>query len=92
MTNKKFKYGEPLKESQLPEPTKRLPQYDDCLSEFLSSKSNLWKVNIDALPSKNIRVVISALKWRINHRPDYRGIRVFMRHNQVYLGKVKSNE
>ena len=85
---KKPKYGEPVRRIQVPKPTKRLPQYDECLKEFLESSSELWKVRFDALPSKDIRVVISALKWRINHRPEFKNIRIFMRNNQIYLEKI----
>lgn len=89
MKEKEIVYGIPVKEDELPKPTKRLPQYDDCLKAFVSSGVDLWKVNIDALPSKDIRVVLSSLKWRINHREEFQGILVFMRRNNVYLEKAK---
>ena len=32
---KKFKYGKPVSPKEMPKPRKRLPQYDECLKEFL---------------------------------------------------------
>lgn len=89
MKENKIVYGTPVKKDELPKPTKRLPQYDDCLKAFLSSEADLWKVNIDALPSRDIRVVLSSLKWRIKHRPEFKDIQVFMRRNSIYLEKTK---
>lgn len=91
MKEKEIEYGKPVSRDQLPKPTKRLPQYDECLRAFLKSKSEIWQVNIVALPSKNIRVVLSSLNWRIKHRPEFRNIRVFMRNNQVYLEREKTS-
>ena len=86
-------YGTPIKKEELPKPTKRLPQYDECLRAFIKSGSELWKVNIKVLPSKNIRVILSALNWRINHKPEFKDKRIhaFMRGNNIYLEKVKEN-
>jgi hypothetical protein len=93
LKKKEIDYGIPIKREALPKPTKRLPQYDECLRAFIKSESELWKVNIQVLPSKNIRVVLSALKWRINHRPEFKGkgIHAFMRGNNIYLEKVNEN-
>ena len=88
MKNKEIVYGRSVRRDQLPKPTKRLPEYDECLKAFLKSKSALWEVNILALPSKNIRVVLSSLNWRIKHRQEFKDIRVFMRRNCVYLEKT----
>jgi hypothetical protein len=85
LKEKEIVYGIPVERDELPKPTKRLPQYDDCLKAFVSSGADLWKVNIDVLPSKDIRVVLSALKWRINNREEFHGIQIFMRRNNVYL-------
>jgi len=87
----KSKYGTPLTAEELPEPGKRLPQYDDCLKDFLKSDSTYWKVNIDALPSKKLRVVLSSLKWRTKHRPEFRNVRVFMRKKNIFLEKVRKH-
>lgn len=87
----KFRYGGPISPKEMPKPRKRLPQYDECLREFLGSGHAHWKVNIDVLPSKNIRVILSSLKWRTN-KPEFRNIRVVMSKNQIYLEKVKNNE
>ena len=93
LKKKEIEYGTPIKREELPKPTKRLPQYDDCLRAFIKSGTELWKVNINVLPSKNIRVVLSALKWRINNKPEFKdkGIHAFMRGNNIYLEKVKEN-
>lgn len=91
MKSKKIEYGTTVRKDQLPKPTKRLPQYDDCLKAFLKSGSDLWRVNMDALPSKNIRVVLSSLRWRKEHRPEFKDIKVFMRKNQVYLEREKTS-
>jgi len=74
----------------MPKPRRRLPQYDECLREFLESGYAHWKVNLKALPSKNVRVVLSSLKWRVKNKPEFKNIRVFMNKNQIYLEKVKS--
>jgi hypothetical protein len=92
MKENEIEYGKPVRRDQLPKPTKRLPEYDECLRAFLKSKSDLWQVNIDALPSKNIRVVLSSLNWRIKHRSDFGNIRVFMRNKNVYLEKIEQHE
>jgi hypothetical protein len=83
--SKRFKYVKPVKREEIPKPTKRLPEYDLCLKEFLESGTEICRVNMDVLPSKKIRVILSSLKWRINHREKFRNIRVFMRNNQIYL-------
>jgi hypothetical protein len=89
LNEKEIVYGIPVERDKLPKLTKRLPQYDDCLKAFVSSGVDLWKVNIDALPSKDIRVVLSSLKWRIKHREEFKDIQVFMRINNIYLEKTK---
>ena len=89
MNEKEIVYGIPVERDKLPKPTKRLPEYDDCLNAFLSSGVDLWKVNIDSLPSKDIRVVLSSLKWRTKHRKEFQGIQVFMRRNNIYLEKAE---
>lgn len=88
MKKQEFNYGEPAEKEEL-KPTRRLPQYDECLREFLSSGNDVWKVKMEALPSQNIRVVLSSLKWRIKNKPEFRDIRVFMRRNNIYLERVK---
>jgi hypothetical protein len=91
LKKKIFKYGEPAGKEEI-KPTRRLPQYDECLREFLNSESDIWKVKIEALPSQNIRVVLSSFKWRIKHKPEFENIRAFMRRNNIYLERVKNNE
>ena len=87
---KRFRYGVPVSPEEMPKPRKRLPQYDECLKEFLESRHKYWKVNIDRLPSKKPRVVLSSLKWRIKNKPKrFKNIRVFMSKNNIYLEKVK---
>jgi len=88
--SKKFKYGKPVSKEEMPKP-KRLPEYDECLREFLNSGHDYWEVNIDTMPSKNIKVILSSLKWRIKNKPEFKNknIRVFSKKNRVYLAKVK---
>ena len=86
---RKFRYGKPVSPEEMPKPRKRLPQYDECLREFLESEYTLWEVDINALPSKKPRVVLSSLKWRIKNKPEFKNIRVFMNKNKIYLEKVK---
>lgn len=88
MSKKPFKYGKPVGPEEMPKPRKRLPQYDECLREFLASGYRYWEVNIDALPSKKPRVVLSSLKWRIKNKPEFRNVRVFMHKNKIYLERV----
>ena len=93
LNKKKFRYGLPVSPKEFPQPRKRLPQYDECLKEFLKSGEKYWKVNIDELPSKKPRVVLSSLKWRIKNKPErFKNIRVFMSKNQIYLERVQNNE
>jgi len=89
MMKKKFKYGKPVTPQEMPKP-RRLPQYDECLREFLHSGYDYWEVNIDALPSKDPRVVLSSLKWRVKNKPEFKGIQVIMHKGKIYLKKVKS--
>ncbi len=89
---KKFKYGKPVSPKEMPKPRKRLPQYDECLKEFLEYGHSHWEVDIDALPSKNSRVILSSLKWRIKNKPELKKIRVIMYKGKIYLEKVKNNE
>jgi hypothetical protein len=86
-----YKYGKPITSDKVPKGRKRLPQYDECLREFLSSDSNFWEVNVDALPSKDIMVVLSSLNWRANKIAEFKGkLRVIMRDRKIYLEKVSS--
>jgi hypothetical protein len=91
MKKQEFRYGEPA-EKEAVRTSRRLPQYDECLREFLNSKSEVWKVKIEALPSKNIMVVLSSLKWRTKNKSEFKNIRVFMRRNNIYLEKVKDDK
>jgi hypothetical protein len=72
-----------------PKPRKRLPQYDECLDEFIKSGDDIWQVQADALPSKKVKVILSSLKWRVNHVDKFKGINIFLSKNQIYLEKVK---
>ncbi len=83
-----YKYGKPLSSDKMPRGRKRLPQYDECLREFLSSYADAWEVNLDALPSKNIMIVLSSLKWRVRNNSEFRDVRVIMRDKKIFLEKV----
>jgi hypothetical protein len=83
------KYFKPITSDKMPKPRTRLPQYDMCLEEFLASNSNYGEVNLEALPSKNERIVLSSLKWRINNNPSFKGIRAIMHDKKIFLEKVK---
>jgi hypothetical protein len=87
MVDERYKYGKPV--DKMPKGRKRLPQYDECLREFLSSKSNYWEVDLDALPSRNIMIVLSSLKWRVRNNSEFGNIRVIMRDKKIFLEKVK---
>jgi hypothetical protein len=82
---KKFKYGAPVNPEVMPKPRKRLPQYDECLKEFLESGHAHWEVDIETLPSQKPRVVLSSLKWRIENKEEFHNIKVFMHKNKIYL-------
>jgi hypothetical protein len=86
---KKFKYGKPVSPNEMPKPRKRLPQYDESLIEFLESGKDYWEVDLTALPSQKPRVVLSSLKWRINNKPEFKGIRAVMYKNKIYLEREK---
>jgi hypothetical protein len=86
---KKFKYGMPINPKEMPKPRERLPQYDECLKEFLESGHNHWEVNINALPSQKPRVVLSSLKWRIKNKPEFKGIKIVMHKNKIFLEREK---
>jgi len=82
---KSYKYGSPVNKEKIPKAKRRLPQYDECLREFVASGHEIWKVNINALPTKDVKVILSSLNWRIKHNAEFRNIQVFSRKNQVYL-------
>jgi hypothetical protein len=84
-----YKYGKPISSEKVPRGRKRLPQYDECLREFLSSNADGWEVNLAALPSKNEMIILSSLKWRIKNNADYKNIRVVMNKGKMFLEKVK---
>ena len=83
------KYGHPPTPKEIPKP-KRLPQYDKCLREFLASGDDIWIVNMDALPSKNPRTILSSLKWRTKNKSEFKGIRAFMSKGKIYVEKEKT--
>lgn len=91
--NKKtsFKYGTPVDATQVSS-RRRLPQYDECLREFLQSENKYWKVNSEALPSKNTRVILSSLKWRVKNKTEFKKIQVSMNNKEVYLERVDEDE
>lgn len=93
-SKKESKYGIPLSNVVKPKPKKRLPQYDECLREFLNSGDTFWKVKIEALPSQDVKVIVSSFKWRVNNVDEFmkKGITVFLNKNQVYLQKERVNE
>lgn len=84
--NRKYEFGKPISPNELPKP-RRLKEYDKCLREFIGSGHTLWQVNIEALPSNDIKKVLSSLKWRIKNRAEFKGknIKVFMRSKKIYL-------
>ena len=83
------KYGKPISAENMPKSrVKRLPQYDEALKEFLEAKSNYYEVNLEALPSSNVRVVLSSLKWRIKNNSEFSCIKAVMHDNKIYLEKV----
>ena len=84
--NKKFEFGEPLNLNELPKP-RRLQKYDECLREFIDSGYSLWRVNVETLPSNDLRVILSSLKWRLKNREEFKGknLGVFMRNKQIYI-------
>lgn len=86
---KKFKYGVPVAVDVMPQPRKRLPQYDECLKEFLDSGHDNWEVVVNALPSQNPRVVLSSLKWRIKNKSEFKDIKAIMKDNRIYLTREK---
>lgn len=90
--SKKYKYGTPVRPNKVPKQRRRLPQYDECLREFLNSGHKFWRVDIKALPSNNPKVVVSSLKWRIEHKPEFKHIRVFVRKNRIYLERINDEE
>lgn len=83
--SKKYRYGKPIEESDLPGTRRRFPQYDQCLKEFLDSGRELWEVNTATLPASDVKIILSSLKWRVRNRPEFSGIRVFSRRNKVFL-------
>jgi hypothetical protein len=86
---KEFKYGKPVSSKEMPKPRKMLPQYDECLKEFLKSGNDYWEVKIDALPSQKPRVVLSSLKWRVKNKPEFKGINIVMHKNKIFLEREK---
>jgi len=89
MKKKEFKYGEPISPEEMPKPRRRLPQYDECLREFLRSGYDYWKVNLDSLPSKDPKVVLSSLKWRVKHKKEFKNIRVIMHNGKIFLERIR---
>jgi hypothetical protein len=83
-----YKYGKPISSEKMPRGRKRLPQYDECLREFLISNAEYWEVNLDSLPSRNEMVVLSSLKWRIKNNDEYKNIRVVMDKGKIFLERL----
>ncbi len=79
------KYGKPITIDKIPRPKRRLRQYDEALKEFLDSDSNYWELNLETLPSHEVRVVLSSLKWRVKNNSEYGCIKVMMRNNKIFL-------
>jgi len=85
------KYGKPISSDKMPKSrVKRLPQYDEALKEFLDSGSNYYEVNLDALPSHKVRVVLSSLKWRVKNNSEFKNIKVVMHKGKIFLEKAKA--
>ena len=89
--NKNVKYGTPVDASEIFKRKKRLPEYDDCLTKFLESEDKAWEVNLDVLPSKKPRIVLSSLKWRTK-KSKFKGIQVIMKKKKIYLKRVEEDE
>jgi hypothetical protein len=89
MTNN-HKYGKAIGAREMPKPKRRLPQYDECLEEFVNSKDNYWEVNLEELPSQNVMKVLSSLKWRLKDKTKYGNIKVVMSKGKIFLEKVRS--
>jgi hypothetical protein len=85
---REISYISPISSDEMPKARERLPQYDECLREFLKSNYLNAKVNIETLPSRKPKVILSSLKWRIRHNKKFSGIRVVMSKNEIYLEKV----
>lgn len=85
LTNNNFTYGKPITKDKMPKSRKRMPQYDACLNEFLASGSNYWEVNMDALPSRDQRTVLSAFKWRIQNNHKFKNIKTVMQNGKIFL-------
>jgi hypothetical protein len=83
-----YKYGKPIESKNMPKAKKRLPQYDECLKEFVDSNANYWEINLEELPSKNVMIILSSLKWRIKNNTEYNGIKVVMSKGKIFLQKV----
>ena len=62
-----------------------MPQYDECLNEFLASENSYWEVSIEAMPSKNVNTILSALKWRTKNNPKYSNIKIVMQNGKIFL-------
>jgi len=86
---KKSKYGQPPTPKQFPK-LRRLPQYDECLRDFVASGDKIWVINMAELPSKNPRTVLSSLKWRTRNKSEFKGIRAFMNKGKIYVEKEKT--
>ena len=83
------KYGSSFNTSKVKRRRKRLPEYTECLRDFLKSGDKGWKVNKNSLPAKDPNVILSSLKWRIKHFPEEFGeIRVFMSKREIYLERI----
>lgn len=88
---RKFRYGAPVSQSEMPKLRVRLPQYDECLREFLDSGHNYWEVDMSSLPSQKSRVVLSSLKWRIKNKEEFKGVQAIMQKNKIYLTRGKND-
>jgi len=89
---KNFRFGKPITHKEMPKPKeirRRLPQYDECLREFLKSGYDYWEVDLTALPSQKPRVVLSSLKWRVKNKSEFKGIRIVMHKNKIFLEREK---
>jgi hypothetical protein len=84
-----YKYGKPIDSKNMPKAKKRLPQYDECLKEFVDSKANCWEVNLEELPSKDVMIILSSLKWRIKNNSEFGNIKVVMSKGKIFLEKVE---
>jgi len=88
-----LKYGKSFDTSTVKRRRKKCKECTECLRAFLKSGDKGWKVNKSSLPAKDPNIILSSLKWRVDHFPEEFGnIRVFMSKGEIYLERGDENE